>query len=307
MKSKYFLIFSILLIFVFVSSIASASQYTKIGNGTAPAINGSKVVWANNGNIQIYDLITKKDTQVESSAASFPAISGDKVIWNDKNSGAPVLTIYDLNTGEKERITTNVENTSVPAIYGSRIVWSFNSTVYMYDISKSSQERIADGNDPDIYQTLIVYDSDSAGDTPQIYLYDILTKKAIDISEYGDNFFPHIYGNKVIWSDFYTRLGNIRMYAIATRQQTEVTTGDDMTGYDTGGPTDISDSRIIYLKHNDLGNMDLGDVYVYNITTGKNRQLTTGNTAQTPTISGNIAVWSDSGNIYMASLDGISI
>lgn len=295
------------MIFVFVSSIASASQYTKIGTGTEPAINGSKVVWANNGNIQIYDLITKKDTQVESSAASFPAISGDKVVWNDKSSETPVLTIYDLNTGEKERITGNVDNTSIPAIYGSRIVWSSNSTVYMYDISKSSQEKITNGNDPDIYQTFIVYDSDSAGDTPQIYLYNILTEKAIDISEYGDNFYPHIYGNKAIWSDFYTRLGNIRMYDIATRQQTEVTTGDDMTGYDTGGPTDISDSRIVYLKHNDLGDMNLGDVFVYNMTTGKSRQLTTGNTAQTPIISGNIIVWADSGNIYMASLDEISI
>jgi len=80
-----------------------------------------------------------------------------------------------------------------------------------------------------------------------------------------------------------------------------------MTGYDTGGPTDISDLRVVYLKHNDLGNMDMGDVYVYNIATGKSRELTTGNTAQTPVISDNNVVWSDSGNIYIASLGEISI
>ncbi len=111
--------------------------------------------------------------------------------------------------------------------------------------------------------------------------------------------FPHIYGDKVIWSDFYTRLGNIRMYDLATKQQTEITTGDDMTGYDTGGPTDISGNKIVYLKHNDLANMNSGDLYVYNIDTGESKQLTSGNTAQTPAISGNVIVWSDSGSIYM--------
>src|SRR5690606_42165125 len=104
---------------------------------------------------------------------------------------------------------------------------------------------------PDIYDTKIVYSSDIAGDTPQIYVYDISTKKAIDVSQYGDNMFPHIYGDKVIWSDFYTRLGNIRMYDLATKQQTEITTGDDMTGYDTGSSTDISGNKIVYLKHNE--------------------------------------------------------
>ena len=135
----------------------------------------------------------------------------------------------------------------------------------------------------------------------QIYVYDITTKKAIDVSQYGDNTASHIYGNKVIWSDFYTRLGNIRMHDLATKQQKEVTTGDYMTGYDTGGATDISGNRIVYLKHNDLMQMDLGNVYVYDITTGKSKQLSSGNTAQTPAISGNAVIWSGSGNIYMTN------
>lgn len=90
------------------------------------------------------------------------------------------------------------------------------------------------------------------------------------------------------------------MYDIATEQKTEITTGDDMTGYDTGGSTDVNDNKIVYLKHNDLANMDSGDVYVYNIDTGKNTQLTSGNTAQKPVLSGNVIVWSDSGSIHMS-------
>lgn len=88
------------------------------------------------------------------------------------------------------------------------------------------------------------------------------------------------------------------MYDLTTRQQTEVTTGDDMTGYNTGGPTDIYGNKIVYLKHNDLSDMNSGDVYIYDIATGKSTQLSSGNTSKTPIISGNVVVWSDSGSIY---------
>lgn len=293
---------SISLVFIFlvlVSTVASAAQYTKIGNGTEPAIDGSKITWTDNGIIHIYDLTLKKDVQLSSSSAFHPAISGNKLVWYDESTKMPRFTVYDLKTRARSHISKNVDNTSIPAIYGNRVVWSANTTVYMWETFSRTQTQIAIGDNPDIYRNKIVYDSYTEDDTPQIFIYDIGTKKSIDISEYGDNMFAHIYGNKVIWSDFYNRLGNIRMYDIATKQQTEVTTGDDMTGYDTGGPTDIYGNKIVYLKHNNLSSIDFGDVYLYNINTGKSKQVSFGNTSQTPVISGNLVVWSDSGNIYV--------
>ncbi len=299
MKGRLLSISSVLMFFILASTVASAAQYTKIGSGSEPAIDVSKVAWTNGGVIHVYDLTAKQDTKINSSSASHPAISGNKLVWHDESSGTPRLTVYDINSAAKSYITKDVDSDSIPAIYGNRIAWSANNSVYMLDISRSTQTEIARGNSPDIYDNKIVYDSDIAGDTPHIYLYNIITKKSIDVSQYGDNMFSHIYGDKVIWSDFYTRLGNIRMYDIATEQQTEVTTGDDMTGYDTGGATDIYNGKIVYLKHNDLASMDLGDVYVYNIATGQSTQLSSGNTAQTPVVSGNVVVWSDSGSINM--------
>jgi hypothetical protein len=38
------------------------------------------------------------------------------------------------------------------------------------------------------------------------------------------------------------------MYDLVTKQQTEVTTGDDMTGYDTGGSSNIYGDKIMYVK-----------------------------------------------------------
>lgn len=289
----------VLIFLILISTVTSAEQFTKIGRGSEPAIDDGKVTWTNNGVIHVYDLTTKKETAVNSSAASHPAISGDKFVWLDESSGVTRLTVYDISTASKTYITQDVDKNSIPAIYGSRIVWSANSYVYMHDISTSTQTKIADGNNPDIYANMISYDSYSTEDTPQIYVYDITTKKAIDVSHYGDNMFSHTYGDKVIWSDFYNRLGNIRMYDITTGKQTEVTTGNDKTGYDTGGSTDTDGNKIVYLKHNNLASIDSGDLYIHDINTGKSKQLTSGNTSQTPAISGNVIVWSDSGNIYM--------
>jgi beta propeller repeat protein len=300
---------SLVLIFLFLgSTAASAVQYTKIGTGSEPAIDGSKVVWTDGGVIHIYDLTTKKDTAISSASASSPAISGNKLVWHDNSTGVPKLTVYDIMNNSRSQITQDIDAKSAPAINGNIVVWSANGNVYMRDISKSAQTMIAAGNNPDIYGNKITYDSDSAGDTPQIYVYDITTRKAIDASQYGDNTFSHIYGNNVIWSDFYTRLGNIRIYDIATMQQKEVTTGGSYGngteyGYDTGGASDIYDKKIVYLKHNDLAYDGLGDVYVYDISTGKSTQLSSGNSAQAPVVSGNIVVWSNSGNIYMTDLE----
>jgi beta propeller repeat protein len=302
MSKKLVPITLLFIFFILASTAASAAQVMKIGKGSQPAIDDGKVVWTDNGIIHLYDLKTKKDITIKSSASSHPAISGSKLVWHNESNKVPILTVYDISSGSKSYIRKNVDKDSIPAIYGSKIVWNANSSIYMRDISKSIQIKIASGSYPDIYGSKVVYSSDIGGDTPQIYLYNIISKKSTDISKYGDNYYPHIYGDKVIWSDFYTRLGNIRMYNTVTKEQIEVTSGDDTTGYDTGGATDISGKNIVYLKHNDLANMDSGDVYVYNIATGKSKQLSSGNTAQTPVISRNTVVWADSGSIYLVSL-----
>ena len=87
---------SAILIFVFlilISSVASAAQVTRIGNGSDPAIYGSKVVWTDSGVVHVYDLTSKTDTTVSSSAASHPAIYDNKLVWHDESSGVPRLTV----------------------------------------------------------------------------------------------------------------------------------------------------------------------------------------------------------------------
>jgi PKD domain len=288
-------------------SITSA-QVTKIGTGFDPAVYGNMVTWSDTtGSIHIYDLTAKKDTKISSSKASHSAIYGNKLVWHDESSSAPRLTVYDIPSGTRSYITQNVDSTSVPAIYGNRIVWSanyndanYNSNVYMRDISTSAQTLIAVGNSPDIYGTKITYHY-NGDEMPEVYVYDITTKKTIQPSLSGDLYSPHIYGNKVICSNFYTRMGYIEMYDLVNKKVIDVTSDNadnTLIGYgvdagdDTGTHTDINGDKIIYAK---IGNDQFGyaGVYVYSISTGQSTQVFNypEDVYTTPDIYGTVVAW----------------
>jgi PGF-pre-PGF domain-containing protein len=264
------------------------------------------VVWTDDGVIHVYDLTARTDTTVNSSAASYPAIYGNKLVWHDESSGVSRLAVYDISTDAKTYITQNVDQYSRPAIYGNRIVWSadYNETsysynIYMRDISTSTQTRIAYGENPDIYDTRITYAYDN-GEGRRISLYDIATEETIEIPYSGDLGNPHIYGNNVIWSDFYTRLGYISMYDIVTKKVTVVTSDNVYSGdpdnpdagSDTGLHTNIHGDKIVYAK---AGTDQFGSagVYVYNISTGQSTQVANyeKGVLTTPDVYNNTIVW----------------
>jgi hypothetical protein len=199
-KSKTLFIALALMCLIGSISMATASQITKIGDGHYPAIYASKVTWADlSGVIHLYDLSTKTDTKLSSSAASHPDISGNKMVWFDKDSGVPRITIYDIPSGSETFITTDVDDRSFPQIYGTRIVWSANGSVYLRDMSTSTQTKIGSGDDPDIYDTKVVYQSNTETESDKaIRMYDIIKKKTETVNSYGDPEIPYIWGTQVI-------------------------------------------------------------------------------------------------------------
>jgi len=299
----FFFLFSILF-----STVASAAQATRIGNGTDPAVHGNKVVWTDNGVIHVYDLTARTDTAVDSSAASHPAIYENKIVWHDMSSGTPKLAVYDIPTATKTYITQNVDQYSKPTIYGDRIVWSadynetsYNYNVYMWDISTSTLTKIAEGNDPDIYETKIAYGYDDDYGR-NIVVYDINTKETINVHHSSQVFSPHIYGNKVIWSDFHNRDGYIQMYDLDTKKIVDVTsdtTGNTLygtdavdAGADTGTHPNINGDKIVYSKSGD-DQFGYAGVYVYDIPSAKSTPIDIypKGTHTTPDVYGNIVVW----------------
>jgi len=297
MKSRIILVAIVLMCLIGSISITSA-QVTKIGTGQNPAIYSSKLTWSDaTGSIHVYYLA--RDTKIRSTKSSHPAIYGNKLVWLDESGGTPMLTVYDIPSGARSYITQNVDSTSFPKIYGNKIVWSSNSNVYMRDTSTSAQTQIAVGTSPDIYNTKITYTYDS-GDRPQVYVYDIVTHVTIQASNGGDCYNPHIYGNKVIWSDFNTRGGFISMYDLVTKKIKSVTndnaySGDPNNpdaGDDTGYCTAINGDKITYTKStNDIfGNAGL---YVYSIANERGTPVFNYPTGvyTTPDIYGNTIVW----------------
>ena len=107
MKNKAILAVLTLICLIGLISVASAAQVTKIGDGRDPAIYSSKVAWADlSGVIHLYDLSTKKDIKLSSSAASHPDIYGNKMVWFDTGTGVPRIIIYDIPSKSKTFVTT---------------------------------------------------------------------------------------------------------------------------------------------------------------------------------------------------------
>jgi len=203
----------------------------------------------------------------------------------------------------------DVGNYSCPAIYGNRIVWSanynestYNYSIYMRDISTSTQAWIAEGESPDIYDTKIVYSANGRS-TRDIFIYDITTKKIELISPYSSDLsYPQMYGNKVIWSNFFSRGGFIEMYDFVTNETIDVTSdnagntlyGSDTidAGDDTGTHVDISGDKIVYSKSGD-DQFGYAGVYVYDIPSAKSTPvyIYPRGTHTTPDIYNDTIVW----------------
>jgi len=309
---------SAFLVFVFlilISVAVSAAQVTKIGNGYDPAVYDNKVVWTNGVVIHLYDMTNGTDTTFSSSGASSPDIYDNILVWRDESGGTPRLAVYDIPTATKSYITQNVDQFSKPAIYGDRIVWSANDSVYLRNISTSTQTKIGNGSNPDIYDTKVVYYSYSEDPEADITIrmYDIDTKERITVNSYGDPNIPHIWGTKVIWSDVYNHQGYIAMYDTLTKKTIDVTHPLDTDpngkeyGASTGTHIDIQGDKIVYNKAVDDYEGKPG-VYVYNIPTGQSTLIYKypEEVYTTPEIYNNTVVWGMDKN-YVDSTAGNDI
>ncbi|WP_410508576.1 hypothetical protein RSJ42_17840 [Methanosarcina hadiensis] len=306
------------LVFVFLvltSAAASAAQITRIGTGYDPAVYGDKVVWTDGVVIHLYDLTNRTDTRFSSSRASSPDIYENKIVWRDESIGTPRIAVYDIPTAAKSYITQGVDQYSRPAVYGNRIVWSANDSVYLRDVSTSTQEKIGDGSNPDIYDTKVVYYSYSEDPEADITIrmYDIETGERITVASYGDPNIPRIWDTRVIWSDVYNHQGYVAMYDILTGNTTDVTNplGTDPDGNEYGASTGthiaIHNDKIVYNKVVDDYEGKPG-VYVYNITTGQNT-LVYGYLEEvytTPEVYNNTIVWGMDRN-YVSSAESNDI
>jgi beta propeller repeat protein len=190
--------------------------------------------------------------------------------------------MYNLSTSRETSITINGTMPGDLVIYGDKIVWA------------------------DYFVN------------PNIYLYDLPTSKQTQITTSGAAASPAIYGDKIFWMDS-RKDGkginmespgnwNIYMYNISTSEENQLFSNESIKMFPA-----IYEDKIVWMDSHNGGSGNYWnlsgnwDIYMYNLSTRKETQITTDETLQMyPAIYGNIIVWIDScngnGKIYAYNL-----
>jgi beta propeller repeat protein len=256
-----------------------------------------------NYDVFLLDLDTGEVKQLttEEHAQMSPRIYGDTVVWLDArnqplNSYPPPFDIYtlDLKTNKETRITANTtaEGYDQIAISGNLIAWAdmryadmsvashasndavYNNEIYVYDLATNQERRITTSlqNDrtPDIDGNLIIWLRQEDHLKADVFLYDLESGQETQVSHssYADSN-PSIYGERIVWADARSSQGNTNNDVV-------------INGQEPGA-----------------------DIYLYDLKTQKESQLTTAEAWQLwlwPVIHGNhvVYVWNQQtgGAIY---------
>lgn len=281
------------------------------------------------GNAAAQNISNETAITMDESDQGDPAIYKDIIVWTDwSNANATSeelfwnadIYMYNISSGEEMQVTTNESLQVDPAIYRDIIVWTDvrNETadIFMYNITSAEEMQLIDNESnqlyPDIYGNVVVWEDYRNGNA-DIYMYNISSGEEMQVTTNESlQVDPAIYGDIIVWTD--TRDVNttiegenltlqdilqynadIYMYNISSGEETQVTNN---TSWQEGAV--IYEDTIVWT---DMRNANLTsdnwldwnvDVYMYNITTGEETQVTTNESNQLlPAIYGDRIVWED--------------
>jgi len=265
----------------------------------------------------MYDLSTSKETQITTNESwnDGPSIYGNRIVWQSNSIGNwsnGDIYLYDLYTSKKTRITNDSSNQQDPAIYEDRIVWAdwrndkgngSNGDIYLYDFSTSKEIQITTNESgqgtPAIYKDRVVW-SDMRNGNSDIYMYNITTSEETQITNNeADQYSPETYGDIIVWTDWRNGNSDIYMYDITTSEETQIT-GNESNQYSPA----VYGDRIVWEDErngilDEFGRIGNYDIYMYNISTSTETQITTNTADQVePFIYGNRIVWIDKRSQY---------
>jgi beta propeller repeat protein len=194
---------------------------------------------------------------------------GEQMVWISMIEGQSQIIYVDSN-GVKQSITDHESQKKNPDISGQYIVWQDNRN-----------------------------DTDTAVPQFDIYLYDILTKKEMRLSNSNDSHEePRIDGQYVVWLEKKDGQSNVMLYDTETGTLDHITTGVRAFGAKTDG------NQVVWMQYNS----PFFDIYSSDLETQTNKQITYGGGHhKDPHIYDNKIVWHDyregHRNIYLHDVD----
>ncbi|MEK6983879.1 MAG: hypothetical protein AABX33_04865 [Nanoarchaeota archaeon] len=233
---------------------------------------GKKYDWA----IYLYDIPTNELKRItyDSSSKRTPLIYNDLIFWNDERFVDNNIFMYNISSGKEKSlfqrlwVFDNFEDTLF-------VLDGFSGRWYLKfleeDKSIDLPEEFKDMDYYNIYDNKIMLTKshgtistvDYVIPLRNILYYNFLANKFVQVTNNTlDEKYPHIYKNKIVWSD--NRNGkfnyDIYLYDLDTKQETQITSQQDTNEL---YPLIYGD-YIVYLKSGKEKS-----IYLYNIKTKK--------------------------------------
>lgn len=180
---------------------------------------------------------------------------------------------------------TRIGKGSDPAIYGSKVVWTDDGVIRVYDLNAKTYTTVdsSAASYPAIYDNKLVWHDESSG-TPRLTVYDIeTTARSYITKDVDSSSVPYIYGNRIVWSANYNESNynyNVYMRDISTSEQIKIADGNS---------PDIYKTKITYGYEDENGRT----IVVYDIDTKETINVHSSSQIFNPHIYGNKVIWSD--------------
>lgn len=221
-----------------------------------------------------------------------------------------VLTLISTiaSAGQEIRVTGYGERGFSPAVYHNKIIWldgKFGGTIHMRDLLTGKEIQVINKSVSrfTLCGDRIVWESEG-----NISTYNISTTIETQVTlpynlrNRGWKDFLGVYNNKIVWQISHENgtLADIYAYDPDTQDATQITkTESDIDKFA------IYDDRIVWRdQRNDNGTGLNTDIYLYNLSTSTETQITTNGSAWSPKIYGDRIVYKDwrNNNIYLYNI-----